>query len=617
MKKKLLSVLAVSLLAASLGACATETDDPATGGGGVIGSVFKRLTKAPLALTGSLSSTMTYGSGEEAETYDNGTYELKTVLDEDYFFCSTTSEFFGEMVEDRVRYDRGPYGGETLVYMLSPFTNQLEALAYTDYVGQYIPFDSLFSNPFLKAAGGFTVSGGKLVLSDASYIDSAFLSNVVFGGVQARIPLTSFEIGFDKDYNPTTLDIVFSDANEWYSQSTVYSGTFVDASEIEVDPIPTPRVPQQGQEKLQAIFDSLQGLNYTVEFSCSVDKYDYDFDEETGEEIMTKVGTEDSTVTTYITPDGYFYEFGGSLAEFELVNHTGQFADHGEYETPEGLVEFQRNEDGSLTATRTPRPIRTVEKKFGDFWKYNALAFDVHEDGTFTLGNEKYFDNYLRSSLMTDGTVYSPAFVQNLVLSVDEEAHTLYYRYSDEQAVCEATIKDIGTTILPVDTSKVVPFTAPTSWDEYEAISDWNARQVAQIDFLTNNHREAIPYVYTPYDYEKSMDGQSDWEYVPGQGIVETIIAIHYIDMTYQCDTCDEAVTAYNSAKAQIEAAGYFAYDVTKDAYYWKDDEIGVNLMLKIAVTDSFKGQLADEKFNYGIVVYVENLDYAGEEYFF
>ncbi len=353
-------------------------------------------------------------------------------------------------------------------------------------------------------------------------------------------------------------------------------------------------------------------MNYTVEFSCSVDVYEYEFDEETGEEIMVKTGTQDSTVTTYITPEGYFYDFGGSLAEFEQEAKTGQFADHGEIETDKGLVEFKRNDDESLEATRTPRPIRTVEQKFGDYWKYSALAFDVQADGSFTLGTQKGFDNYLRTSLMTDGEVYSPAFVQNLVLSVDEAAGTLSYRYSDEQAVCEATIKNIGTTVLPVDTSDIIPYNAPQSWDDYEAISDWNARQVAQIDFITKDHREAIPYVYTPYDYEKSMDGESDWEFDPETGqIIETITGIHYINMTYQCDTCAEAVEGYNSAIAQIESAGYFTYDVTQDAYYWADEDIGVNLLLRVSITDKFNGQLADEQFKYGIVIYVENLDYV------
>lgn len=608
MKRKFFALLAASVLTISLGACANNgggsspsgVDDP-------VSKVFEKLTTGPLALNGEMVSTATFGTGDDAQTMDNGSYEVKTVLTDTYFYGYTFRDYGWAIAESSNRYDRG-INGEALIYQLSPFTNEVETLVVQDrYSGQLIPFDTMFTNPFKKSASGFSAVDGKIKLTDGSAIDPAFVFNIVFNGNQYYSPLKTFEIEYDSEYNPTKLHIEFEDGNEYYSMNDTYDGDFVDVSTIDVDPIPEARPAQAGQDALQAIFDSLQAMNYTVEFECSVDLVDYD--PETWEPIV--IGTQDSTVKTYITPDGYFYEFGGSLKEFEEEVHTGQFADHGEVETNKGLVEFQRDSStGALSATRTPRPIRTVEEKFGDFWKYSARAFDVQADGSFTLANEKGFSDYLRSSLMTDGTVYSPAFVENLKLEIRDG--NLYYEYHDEQARCSATIKNIGTTVLPVNTSAITPYTPPTSWTEWSALSAWNERQMDVLDKMTDGHPEYIPFIYTPYDYEKSYSTDSDWFFDEETGEEwEVFRAVTNWRAVYQCDTCAEAVDCYNSAYKQLAAQNYFEYDVTQDAYFHEDAEGLNDFVLKIYIIKDYATQLSDEGvFRYAFVVDIRNLNY-------
>ncbi len=633
MKRKFFALLASSVLALSLGACTNnggstpEPPAPPTSDE-VVSNVFSHLAGNTLSLVGSLNSKMIFGTGEDAEEWDNGTYELETVLGNGFYF-SRMSRDYGEpfgIESSTSRYDQGQYG-EAIIYQLSPFTNTVVSNYVQDYygrliaapeiVGQQVPFSMMFQNPFRRAASCFTaVIDDCISLTDPTDLDATFLFNVVFAGNVINSPLAQFDIGYDENYNPTTLDIVFREDTPYNSSIDTYSGRFVAASEIDVDPVPTPRQAQPGQEALQAIFDSLQAMNYTVEFECSVDLVDYD--EETGE--PTVVGTQDSTVKTYLTPTGYFYEFGGSLKEFEEAAHTGQFADHGEFETSRGLIEVQRNSDGSLFETRGARPIRTVEQKFADFWKYSAAAFDVQSDGSFTLANETGFDAYLRQNMMTDGTVYSPAFVQNLKLEIRDG--NLYYEYHDEQARCSATIKNVGTTVLPIDPSLAAPFNAPTSWAEYAAISEWNAKQVETIDFMTGGHPEAIPFIYTPYDYERSANTDSDVEIIeidepPYIIWNETLKAVINYKSVHQFDTCDEAVKAYNLAYQQATGDGYFTLDVTKDTFYHVEGEGEgkINLAMKIYILKDYSTQLSDEGvFKYAVVVDVQNMDYMQQD---
>ena len=605
MKRKFFTLLAASVLTLSLGACANNGGAPAADD--TVSKVFAKLAN-PLALDGSVSSTWTFGTGDEAQTMDNGSFDVKTVLTDNYFYAYTFRDYGWAIAESSDRYDKGR-NGEALIYQLSPFTNEVETLVVMDRSGSLIPFDSMFTNPFKKSASGFSVVEGKLKLTDTSAIDPAFVFNIVFGGQQFSSPLKTFEIEYDKDYNPTKLHIEFEEATPYYSSNDVYEGNFVDLSAIDVDPIPEARPAQAGQDALQTIFDSLQDMNYTVEFECSVDMYDYD--PETWEPI--KIGTQDSTVKTYITPNGYFYEFGGTLAEYEAEVKTGQFADHGEIETPKGFVGFQRDsETGELNETRTPRPIRNTEQIFGDFWKYSARAFDVQEDGSFTLAKEKGFENYLRTSLMTDGIVYSPAFVENLVLKIVDG--NLYYEYHDEQAVCKATIKNVGTTTLPVNTANINPYTPPTSWAEWSALSSWNERQMDVLNKMTDNHPEYIPYIYTPYDYEKSYSSDSDWYFDAETGEEwEVFRAVTNWRAVYQCDTCQEAVDCYNSAYKQLAAYDYFQYDPTQDAYFHNDgDPEGLNdFKLSIYIIKDYATQLSDEGvFKYAFVIDIVNTNY-------
>ncbi len=628
MKRKFFTLLAASLFTVSLGGCnqnsgTVEPPKPPTSAE-VVANVFSHFSRNSLGLRGTMTSKSVYGQGEEMQEYDNGSFAIEAALGDGFYYEKRTYDYGEEGVEYIYnRYDRAP-NGAAAVYQLNPFTNEVDTI-YLDGGGGYmIAYDEVFGNPFNKMSmDGFgAVIDGCVSLRDGSVINANYLFNVIFAGRQYNSPLTRFDISYDEEYNPLKLYIEFETVTEYYSLSDCYEASFVNPSTIDVEPIPEARPAQTGQDALQTMFDSLQDLNYTVEFESIVDQYDYQLDEETGEMIETKIGEVESTVKTYITPEGYFFEFGGELKEREESLHNGQFADHGEFETDKGFVEFQRDTDGSLHSTNLPKPIRNVESKFGGFWQYSARSFDVQQDGSFTLADVKGFELYLRSGLMTDGVVWSPAFVQNLKLELRNNGTELYYEYHDEQAVCKATIKNIGSTVLPVDTTAVTPFTAPTTWAEWAEGSDWNTRQLNALNIMTNNHPEAIPFIYTPYDYERSYDtdGETDVIFLdepPYVQIVETITAVKYHRSIYQCDTCEEAVNAYNSAVAQATGGGFFTLDVTKDAYYHLegDGEGAINLELKISIVQNYQTQLSDEGvFKYAVEVYVRNLNYAEQQ---
>ena len=546
MKKSLIGLLATTLLATSLAAC----NKNASNSNDIVGSVFNKLATSTLAVRGDRIYFSQYG---EDEPYQSVNDTITSVLEEDYYFFGRSWPGFDET--SYTRYDRGP-GNEALIVFLDPLSNELMANVVVDLATQTpVSFDDAFANPFKKSlAGSFRVKKGAknvLEITDASALNYAYLFNTVFGGQTYRNPLLALEIGYDKNYNPTSLYIEFGRIQDldgtFLVNKDIFDGAFIDSSTVNIPPVPTPRQGQPGQEKLQTMFDSLKNMNYTVEEHVLIDYTPY------GEDFQ-----QDYTIKTYLNPDGYYYEFSGDWGEYEQGT-----LGRGEVETPRGLLSYKKTADG-FEITNLPKPMRTVKQKFGNFWTYSARSFDVHEDGSYTLAQVDGFAAYLWTNLMTDGTISGPAMPNNIRFTIDEAAGTLSYTYSDEEGIAtvSSVVKAIGSTTLPIDLTDAKPFTYSTTWEAwYHEDENWHKDTYNALNILTNNHPEMIPYIYSPYEFERSVSTEGDYEFIDEPPfIIETITSVNYFKSVYQYDSCEEVVNAFADATEQARA-GSFTFD--------------------------------------------------------
>ena len=603
MKKRLIGLLAVSLLAAtSLAAC--NKDAKAGGNSNAAESVFANIASSTLAVRGDRKYFSQYG---DQDPWENTNDTITAVLSNDYYYFGRSWPGLEEM--SGTRYDRGP-NNEILIFFLDPLTNEVMANVVLDAASrQPIAFDDAFGNPFRQSlANNFRVKKGeknKLEIIDPSTLNYNYLFNTVYGGQANNNPLLAFEIGFDKNYNPTSLYIEFGRIQDFdgtmYISKDIYDGEFIDASTVTIPDVPAPRSHQSGQEKLQRMFDYLKNMNYTVEESVVIDYSPY------GEDYR-----QEYTIKTYLNPDAYYYEFTGDWYEIESKGILGR----GEIETDRGLVSYQKTADG-FEITNLPKPMRTVKKIFGDFWTYSARSFDVQEDGTFTLAKVDGFETLLWSNLITDGTISGPASPTNIRFTVDEVNRTLAYTYSDEEGIASVSglVKAVGTTTLPIDLSAAKPFTYADSWEAwYHEDENWNRNMWENLNMLTNNNPDMIPYIYSPYNYERSINTEGDVEIIDEPPfIIETVTAVTYYKSVYQFDTCDEVVAAYSDAVTQARAS-VFTFDPVKGIYEYADDDI--NLSMEIYIVKDYVGAISDEIFNYGLVVHVKNLNCVPDDPF-
>ena len=235
---------------------------------------------------------------------------------------------------------------------------------------------------------------------------------------------------------------------------------------------------------------------------------------------------------------------------------------------------------------------------------------DVHEDGSYTLAQVDGFAAYLWTNLMTDGTISGPAMPNNIRFTIDEAAGTLSYTYSDEEGIAtvSSVVKAIGSTTLPIDLTDAKPFTYSTTWEAwYHEDENWHKDTYNALNILTNNHPEMIPYIYSPYEFERSVSTEGDYEFIDEPPfIIETITSVNYFKSVYQYDSCEEVVNAFTDATEQARA-GSFTFDPVNEIYTYEDDDI--KLSMEIYIVKDFVGALADEKFNYGLVVDVKNLN--------
>lgn len=531
-----------------------------------------------LALKGHYSATGVYGE----ESYEMTSYDISSALTEDCFYYRVEDQSLG--LEDQ-RVDKEADGRAQTSY-LNPLTNAVEKHYYGDEVNGYYPFEALFTNPFAKSSHLFSVEDDKLVLTDSESFNFTYLINIITGGngFDYYTDVESLSIKLEND-NPVSLEVVLAN-NTWieYGESTkyTYTGTFVTVEEINISAVPLSKAPQAGQEKLEQMFSRLHNYNYTMTVTSTSDYGEEDDGEE--EEI------EPRKAVSYVTPDGYYNEY--------ISGFYGQNSD-GKYMTDQGMVEFVEK-DGVITETKLPYLSRNIETYFGFAFSYSSRSFNVNEDKSFTLASEKGFYSAVWTDLLPDYNALSVGMMDegSLTFVIDENNDTLTYTYTcfDGAESYETIISNIGTTTLPFKTADVQKYTPFTNWTEYCASDRWNEEWGQALDILTGGHKDDVPYIDTPYNYQRSSNQDYDDD--------GNLVAVSDLSMVLECDSTQEMVGYAQRLYNQLNSIDKYTYDKAKDLYVYETAE--AKFELQIALSNGFMSM--DGLFNRAVIITITNL---------
>lgn len=552
-----------------------------------VNNVLEKLSALPIAMSGNYQELMVQGEDE----FEMSAFEVTSVLSDSYYYYATYNPFFGN---DYQRIDKEADGRAKEV-LLDPYTNEVKDYYLGDDYYGYYAFSDLFTNPFAKTNEYFEDGDGYISLVDHESFNWIFFRNILAGGgvFQDEAEFDSLKIGYDASYNPTTLDVVFYDRTwEEYGQVNkyVYSGSFVNPSDVDVSPLPEARPLKDEHASLKAMFDKIKEGNYTMHVTATEN---IENPEEWGDELP-----EPRSAISYVSKDGYYNEY--------VSGFWGQASD-GKYMTDEGLVDFVVNEEGKVVEQKAAYSVRTVDTYFGSAWKYAIECYDVNDDGSFTLANEKGFYRDVWTNLLVDYNAVSVGImdVGSLKLTVDAANNTLTYTYScsDGYENYCTVISNIGSTSLPFTSDDVVKYVPLNNWSEYCAASTWNADWGKKLDFITNGHKDDVPFIDSPYNYQRSVQGESDynWDTFPME---EIIISVHNISMVWECDTTSEMVDYAADIYAQLDAADGYRYDKYSDTYYYEANDSYFSL--KISLSNGFMSM--DGLFNRAIMMDIVNL---------
>lgn len=193
--------------------------------------------------------------------------------------------------------------------------------------------------------------------------------------------------------------------------------------------------------------------------------------------------------------------------------------------------------------------------------------------------------------------------VGSLKLTVDAANNTLTYTYScsDGYENYCTVISNIGSTSLPFTSDDVVKYVPLNNWSEYCAASTWNADWGKKLDFITNGHKDDVPFIDSPYNYQRSVQGESDYDFDTWE---EVIISVHNLSMVWECDTTSEMVDYAADIYAQLDAADGYTYDKYSDTYYYEANDSYFSL--KISLSNGFMSM--DGLFNRAIMMDIVNL---------
>ncbi len=585
--KTIFCITFLSLLASCSGANVEGTSS-SSGTSGDLGvskdELFDVLVASPLAFKGEFSSKMIAGD----EEFEMERISYNSLLMTDFYYNSWSA--YGEVIEQRIEKDER---GNAYLATLNPLTNTLDYTYVSDSYGQPYPFDAVFVNPFKDSRRLFDLVDGKLVLGDTYNYNISSLVNILTAGsgFTNYTDFDSLTISFVGKV-PSTIELQVSDrAYEEYGQISVYSytGTFVSAAEItvknklEVHPI------QPGQEKLQAMFDSLKNNNYTLSITRKSVPMEDDFNlEEESEPEPTKA-------ISYVTEGGYYNNY--------VSGFYGQASD-GKYMTSEGIVDYQITSEGKVKELKKPMPTRNVDN-YWHGWNYSSACFDVNDDGSFTLPALDGLHGQIWTELLPDFNAVSVGVVDpgSLRFVIDEVNNTLSYTYtcfsaSEEYSV---VISDIGTTVLPItfdDVEKYVPF---TNWTDFCNSDKWNKSFGDLLDVLTGGHKDDVPFIDSPYNYSRQYS--CDSEYIGEWPNEEEIIkAVYYADVLWECDTINQVYEYSKIILDHIASVDSYSYDALTDTYTYD------NGSAKFSLTISIKHDLntIDQPFKHAVGMVME-----------
>ena len=226
-----------------------------------------------------------------------------------------------------------------------------------------------------------------------------------------------------------------------------YSFTLVSREEAGVPAKPEPRPSKDGDAELQAAFDELAKGNYSFSY----------VDEDPTDPA--------STVKYDVSVDA------NSIRVDAIASETDEDgSSYGFFQTEDGIVEVDYNDDGTMTALGAADPTATIADYLAPFDIAPEL-FDVN-GSTYTLpdglGVENNLSHFAIDRMLGDSTSYM--LPETFAFTIDGDGtYTVKYTYDLYGFLTgdvSIDIHDVGTTDNGMTEDKLIPYSAPASWDE-------------------------------------------------------------------------------------------------------------------------------------------------------
>lgn len=369
-------------------------------------------------------------------------------------FDSTIHSYWREDRFYNVEYDKdGNISYETDYYrdeegalcekVLDPDTNTPVLLRQTDFWGDPERYDDYFANPFLSLPEEAFGNGEELVLEESTATAIGYfltqynypIQNVSLelsaNNTIESIVITGLGQGTDVDGYGTLADVLVE------AQFDVVTKEEAGAKEIE------PREAQEGQEKVDAFFESLKAHNYTLDIS--------------------------------IDSNGVVQEERIEVQD-DLFIETTEDGKSGYVETADGLMAFDvagdvlQGDSYSSSGASLSEVLPTFD--------FPGLMFDV-EDSTYTLASDIGMDRYLARFLPIPSNlyIYGTAFDDGTLTLTDkgDGSYVLAYTLTTEAYYgddvidsYEITISKIGTTDTGFDKEDYRTPPRQTGWADVD-----------------------------------------------------------------------------------------------------------------------------------------------------
>lgn len=542
--KKINIVFLLALLASS---CTAKSSNNAK-------KVFEYL-KDGFALIGELKELNTYlrnsddpSSRVVASEAIEGTFEM--AFTDNFYYYDCTSQ----LTSSFTRYDRDE-NGDVLIYTLNPMTNVVDEIYGQDpATGNHVQYDDLFLNPFKKdGIEKEFKDNGKYIVNRKGF-ESFNIAELLY--LSYKITAGTFDhmsIYYDGNKKPTKLEVCTIEKGSFSSQEHWYTGTFVDLDEMNIPQIPNAYEHVDEHDELQSLLTNLKtNRNYTLDITIQ---------RSVGEPLNNKM---------YITPKAYFYDFDERDA--------GRI-DNGSYIDESGALIDVKNSPDGLKIAGLPKPYRTIEDKFSDFWKYRAEMFVFDGIDTFTLGSEMRFYEELYNYVLPDYLSYSAGAVIRGTFKFKHTQNGWEYSYEASGANVSVKILNVGTTTMPFEISSLIPYVPFTTMLDYmtEQTNNSSIDYILRYNLLTGNNINILPFVDAPYGRQIKFDCIGD---IATQQLVYAI----GFSITFELDAEEEANNLKDAYLDILDNDEKYVYDDEKHGYVYQHD--GVYFILTIELVE-------------------------------